>query len=182
MDDTQIAKYGYSKSARYFVKSLDDLIDVVETVFKRVNQQVDNSQLIEVLRNIECKAAAIPRTLSSHILSFEIPILILESDNRPTNVSGKLPELRPTKENLPRIIHDSGRTLVTKEIAVLYDLVVFERFLRLLMSQNSDGVKMFTNKRSAEIRTEIRAEGKPGYQITVSFPGTVFKNPVVPAL
>jgi hypothetical protein len=182
MDEKLIARYGYPKQARYFVKSLEDLIDVVETVYKHVSQHVDNLQHNEVLRCIECTAVPVPRTLSSHILCFSIPKSILESESRPINVSGKLPDLKPGPTAFPKIVHEPQRTIVSKDITSLYDIVVFERFFKSLMSQNSDGIKMFTTKRSAEIRTDALPGDKPGYSLSVSFPGTLFKNPALPTI
>lgn len=182
MDEKLIARYGSPKLARYFVKSLEDLIDVVETVYKHVSQHVDNLQLIEILKSIECTSIPVPRTLSSHILCFSIPIAILESDSRPTNVSGKVPDLKPAPTSLPKIVHETHRTVVSKDISTLYDIVVFERYFKSLMSQNSDGIKMFTTKRSAEIRTDSLPGEKQGYSLSVSFPGTLFKNPAMPAI
>ena len=178
MEPRLLAKYGEAKLARYFVKSLEDLLDVVETVHKHLGQQVDGIDLMDVLRGVECSAVPIPRTLSSHILCFTVPRKTLESDNRPSHLAGRPQELKIGSAAYPRIVHESSRTLLVKEICSLYDLVVFQRFFKTLMTQNSDGIKMFTTKRSAEIKTAKLAEEKSGYLLTVSFPGVFFKGQV----
>lgn len=182
MDAKLISKYGNPKPARYFVKSLDDLIDVVETVYKHISQKSNCPDLIDIMRGIECSAVPIPRTLSSHIFCFHIPENLLDSENRATNVSGKQPELKPGVNGLPQVVHQTTKTQLIKEVRTFYDILVFQRYFRMLMSQNSDGIKMFTTKRSAEISAvPINGEDN-GYQLTVSFPGIFFKGAVVPAL
>ncbi len=182
MNARLVSKYGSSKPARYFVKSLDDLLDVVETVYKHISQKTDGPDLAELLHAIECSAVPIPRTLSSHIFCFGIPENLLDSDNRPTNVSGRLPELSADANSLPQIVHQETKTQLRKDVRTLYDILVFQRYFRLFMSQNSDGIKMFTTKRSAEISAVPLPDNKIGFQLTVSFPGIIFKGSAVTSL
>jgi hypothetical protein len=173
MEPRLLVKYGTPKLARYFVKSLEDVLDVIETVYKHISQQVEAKDLVEILKCVECTAVPIPRTLSSHILCFSIPNIVLSADNRPANIINKQLELKPGAAANPRIVHEPGKTMLIKEISSFYDMVVFQRFFKSLMSQNSDGIRMFATKRSAELKAESLSE-KPGYLLTVSFHGTFF--------
>ncbi len=182
MDARLISKYGNPKPVRYFVKSLEDLLDVVETVYKHISQKTESADLIELLREIQCSAVPIPRTLSSHIFGFEIPRHLLESDSRPTNLAARQLDLKSGVDALPQVVHQSGRTLISKNVRCLYDILVFQRHVKSLMNQNSDGIKMFTKKRSAEISAVALADGSAGFQLSVSFPGIFFKGAVIPVL
>lgn len=182
MDSRLISKYGNPKTVRYFVKSLDDLLDVVETLYKHISQKATGADMIKLLRAIRCTAVPIPRTLSSHIFCFDIPSRLLESEGRQAIVHRQQPVLNPDKELLPRIIHQANFTELAMEIRCLFDLVVFHRFFKTLMNQNSDGIKMFTTKRSAEITTAAFADENDGFQMNVSFPGTFFKGCPIPVI
>ena len=182
MDAKLISKYGNPKPVRYFVKSLEDLLDVVETVYKHISQKTESADLIELLREIECSAVPIPRTLSSHTFGFEIPRHLLETDTRPTNLSGRQLELKSGIDALPQVVHLNGRTKITKNVRSLYDILVFQRYFKSLMNQNSDGIKMFTKKRSAEISAVTLSTDSAGFQLSVSFPGIFFKGAVLPVL
>lgn len=182
MDAQLLSKYGNPKPARYFVKSLDDLIDVVETVYKYISQKANCPDLIELMQTIECSVVPIPRTLSSHIFCFAIPENLLDSDTRTTGVSGKQPELKPGVGALPQILHQTTKTQLIKDVRTFYDILVFQRYFRMLMNQNSDGIKMFTTKRSAEISAVPLNGENSGYKLVVSFPGIVFKGAIVPTL
>ena len=176
MDARLLTKYGEPNLARYFVKSLEDLLDVVETVYKHVSQQVETQDLTEVLNGIECFASPIPRTLSSHIFGFSIPSQIMDAENRSTVVAQRQSELKTTSANQPQIVHKENKTMLVKEIATLYDIVIFQRYFKSLMNQNSDGIKMFTTKRNAEVKIVKLNAPKNGFQLVVSFPGIFFKG------
>ncbi|MGB5106897.1 MAG: hypothetical protein WBP29_10955 [Candidatus Zixiibacteriota bacterium] len=176
MDPRLLIKYGEPNLARYFVKSLEDLLDVVETVYKHVSQQVDTQDLNEVLAGIECFASPIPRTLSSHIFGFAIPSQIMDSENRATVMAPRPPDMKIPAASQPQIVHQNGKTMLVKEISSLYDIVVFQRFFKSLMNANSDGIKMFTTKRSAEVKIGKLASSETGFQLVISFPGIFFKG------
>ncbi len=169
-----LQRYGAPKLARYFVRSLDDLLDVNETVLKRVLQGVDVADVEAVMKSIAFIPVQVPNTLTSLILGFQIPCLILDPVKRTRSVRSPM-NPPPIDDSIkPRVCHRVNSTVIVAEIANFFDLYVLHRLLRNLMQCRIDGPKLIAAKRHIQMTIAKRQDGQPGFEFAIAFHNVIF--------
>ncbi len=72
-------KYGTGEDIRYLISSMDDLWDVINTVSKMIEKRCEKGDIVPLKRAISIGTIPLKNGLSSFILSFKVPSLIVRS-------------------------------------------------------------------------------------------------------
>ncbi|GEM_PF-2106157 len=130
-------KYGPPRIARYLLRTIDDCLDICETVNRRVQDNVSRKDVESVFREIECWATAVPNTTSSIIIGLGIPSQIL-NDKR-TSIRPSRPLQLDYSKNPRPVVRRARRGLVIiHDIKTFFDLNAFSHFTR-----DSEGLKTY---------------------------------------
>ncbi|TFH65973.1 MAG: hypothetical protein E4G91_00450 [Candidatus Zixiibacteriota bacterium] len=129
------SKYGAMRMARFLLRSLDDCIDVCETVTRQVQDRVRRDDIVPVFHEIECWAIAVPNTTSSIIVGLGIPSLILE-DQRTITRPIKPLKLDFSKSPKPVVKRTDKALVIAHDVKSFFDLNAFYHYV-----QNPEGLK-----------------------------------------
>lgn len=72
-------KYGTREDIRYLVSSMDDLWDVINTVNKMIEKRCEKEDITPLKLTISLGIIPLKNSLSSFILSFSVPSLVVRS-------------------------------------------------------------------------------------------------------
>lgn len=72
-------KYGAHKDIKYLISSMDDLCDVINTVNKMIEKRCDKGDILAIQQAITLGLIPLKNSLSSFILSFNVPSRVVKS-------------------------------------------------------------------------------------------------------
>ncbi len=165
-NETVLEKYGPLKMARYLVRTFDDWSDVCETLNRRVQENVEAGDFEAILRLIECWAMSVPNTVSSVIVGFNVPTLIIEEQRGVGRVKRPM-QIDPNGRKKPAILKSDKALAITYDVKNLLDLHVFNQFVHNPLALKTEGLDIGSVKRMMKVSVK-KVEG-PAANFTIIF-------------